>query len=144
MNINCRQKTVDYWWKSADLRFSIKDSQTQAYRIKTQSTFVVYIVYSCWGLHTASIIVWYGARLECGHLVGQVVKASASWAEDPEFDSRLRHGDFSGPSHTSDLKIGTQVATLPCAWRYRVSSGTGWPGVSIMGLGEVESLICNF
>ena len=73
--------------------------------------------------------------------VGLVVKASALRAEDPGFESRLRR-DFSGSSHTSDLKIGTPVATLPGAWRYRVNTGTGRPGVSI--LGEVESLICNF
>ena len=59
-------------------------------------------------------------------LVGPVVKASASRAEDPWLDSRLRYGDFSGLSHTSDLKIGTPVATLPGAWRYRVSARTGW------------------
>ena len=41
-------------------------------------------------------------------------------------------GIFSGSSHTSDLKIGTPVATLPDAWRYRVSTGTGRPGVSIL------------
>ena len=64
-------------------------------------------------------------------LAGLVVKASASGAEDPGFESRLRR-DFSGWSHTSDLKIGTQVATLPGTWRYRVSSGTGQPDVSIM------------
>ena len=53
-------------------------------------------------------------------------------------------GIFSGSSHTSDLKIGTPVAaTLPGAWRYRVSAGTGRPGVSILWLGEVERLICN-
>ena len=51
---------------------------------------------------------------------------------------------FSGSSHTSDSKIGTPVATLPGAWRYRVSAETGWPGVSILWLGEVEILICNF
>ena len=39
---------------------------------------------------------------------------------------------FSGSSHTSDLKIGTPVATLPGAWRYRVSTGTGQPGVNIL------------
>ena len=39
---------------------------------------------------------------------------------------------FSGWSHTSDLKIGTPVATLPGAWRYRVRAGTGRPGVSIL------------
>ena len=36
-----------------------------------------------------------------------------------------------GSSHTSDLKFGTPVATLPGAWCYSVSAGTGWPGVSI-------------
>ena len=74
-------------------------------------------------------------------LVGLVVKASASGAEDPGFQSRLRR-DFSGSSHTSDFKIVTPVATLPGAWCYRVSAGTGRPGVSI--LGEMECLICNF
>ena len=51
---------------------------------------------------------------------------------------------YSGSSHTSDFKVGTPVATLPGAWRYRVSAGTGRPGVSILWLGEVERLICNF
>ena len=60
-----------------------------------------------------------------------MVKASAPGAEDPGFESGLRR-DFSGSSHTSDLNIGTAVATLPGAWRYRVSAGTGRPGVSIL------------
>ena len=64
-------------------------------------------------------------------LAGLVVKASASGAEDSGFESRLRR-DFSGSSHTSDLNIGTPVATLPGAWHYRVSAGTGRPGVSIL------------
>ena len=46
---------------------------------------------------------------------GLVVKASAPGAEDPGFESRSRR-DFSGSSHTSDLKIGIPVATLPGAW----------------------------
>ena len=75
-------------------------------------------------------------------LVDLVVKASTSGAEDPGFESCLRQ-DFSGSSHTSDLKIGTPVAILPGAWRYRVSAGTGRPGVSILWLGEMESLICT-
>ena len=50
-------------------------------------------------------------------------------------------GIFSG---SSDLKIGSPVATLPGAWRYRVSAWTGRPGVSILWLGEMESWICNF
>ena len=53
-------------------------------------------------------------------------------------------GIFLGSSHTSDLNIGTPVATLPGAWRYRVSARTGRPGVSILWLGEMESWICNF
>ena len=64
-------------------------------------------------------------------LVGLVVKASASRAGDPGFESHLSR-DFSRSSHTSDLEIGTPTATLPGAWRYRVSAGTGQPGVSIL------------
>ena len=52
----------------------------------------------------------------------------ASRTEDPGFNSR----DFVGSSPTSDLKIGTPVATLPGSWRYRVSAGTGRSGVSIL------------
>ena len=83
-------------------------------------------------------------KCERYRLVGLVVKASASRAEDPGFQSRLRRDFSSGSSHASDLKTGTPVATLPGAWRYRVSAGTGRPGVSILWLGEMESLICNF
>ena len=63
--------------------------------------------------------------------VGQVVKAFASGTEDPGFESLLRR-DFFGSSHSSDLRIGSPVATLPGAWRCRVSAGTGRPGVSIL------------
>ena len=67
------------------------------------------------------------------HLTDLVVKASTLRAEEPGFNSRLRCGDFSGSSHTRDMRIGTPVAILPGARRYayRVSTGTGWPGVSI-------------
>ena len=56
----------------------------------------------------------------------------ASRSKDLGFDSCSRCGNFYGSSHTSDLKIGTPVATLPGAWRYRISAGTGWPDVSIL------------
>ena len=72
-----------------------------------------------------------------------MVKASALGAKGPEFEYHLQR-DFSRLSHTIDLKIGTPVATLPGAWYYRVSAGTGQLGVSILWLGEVESLICIF
>ena len=60
-----------------------------------------------------------------------MVKASASGAEDPGFEFCLQR-DFSGSSHTSDLKTGTPVATPPGTWHYRISAGTGRPGVSIL------------
>ena len=78
-------------------------------------------------------------------LIGLVVKASASRAEDPIPGSNPAwDGFFTGSSHTSDLNVGTPGATLPGAWCYRVSAGTGRPGVSILWLGEMESLVCNF
>ena len=45
-------------------------------------------------------------------LAGLVAKVSASGAEDPGFESRLRL-DFSRSSHTSNLNFGTSVAALP-------------------------------
>ena len=39
----------------------------------------------------------------------------------------LATGIFSGSSHTSDSKIGTPGAAQTGTWRYRVSTGTGWP-----------------
>ena len=53
-------------------------------------------------------------------------------------------GFFSGSRHTSDLKIGTPVATLLGAWHYGVSARTGRPGVSVLWLGEMDSWVCNF
>ena len=70
-------------------------------------------------------------HLLLGHPTGLVVKASASGAEDLVFKSCLRW-DFSGLSHTSDLKIASPVATLPGARDCRVSTGTGQPSVSIL------------
>ena len=77
------------------------------------------------------------------HLANLKVNTSVYRAEGPGFESRLRR-DFSGSSHTSDVEIGTPVTTLPDAWQLRVSTGTGRLGVSILCLGEVEGLICNF
>ena len=61
-------------------------------------------------------------------LVGLVVKASASRAEDLGFDSPLRR-DLSGSSHTSDLQIACQV-----------------PGVigSVLGLVSPVSVYCDW
>ena len=76
-------------------------------------------------------------------LVGLVVRRPPRERKVPGSNPACA-GIFPGSSHTSDLKTGTPVATLPGAWRYRVSTGTGRPGVSILWLGEVERLICNF
>ena len=77
------------------------------------------------------------------HLVGLVVRRPPRERKIPGSNPACA-GFFSGSNHTRDSKIGTPVATLPGAWRYRVSAGTGRPGVSILWLGEVERLICNF
>ena len=64
-------------------------------------------------------------------LVGLVVRRPPPERKVPGSNPACA-GIFSGSSHTSDLKIGTPLATLPGAWRYRVSTGTGRPGVSIL------------
>ena len=60
-----------------------------------------------------------------------MVKVSPLRAEDPGSNPACA-GIVLGSSHTSDLKTGTPVATLPGTWHYKVSAGTGWPGVSIL------------
>ena len=75
-------------------------------------------------------------------LVGLVVKASASRAEDPGFESRLHRDLFfwgeegrgRGSSHASDLKVGTPVATCQA------------PGVigSVLGLVGEVSVYCEW
>ena len=64
-------------------------------------------------------------------LVGLVVRCPPGERKVPGSNPACA-GIFSGSSHTSDFKIGTPVATLPGAWRYWVSAGTGRPGVSIL------------
>ena len=60
-------------------------------------------------------------------LVGLVVKASASKAEDPGFESRLRPDFFPGSSHTSELKK-LSLQWLPCQARGFIGSALGLVG----------------
>ena len=39
--------------------------------------------------------------------------------------------------------VAVPVATLPEAWPCKISSGTGWPEVTILGLGEMAGWIYN-
>ena len=60
------------------------------------------------------------------HFAGLVVKASASGAEDPGFESRLRR-DFSVSSHASDLKK-LALQWLPCQAPGIIGSALGLVG----------------
>ena len=73
----------------------------------------------------------YAVHVAGDRLVGLVVRRPPRERKIPGSNPAFA-GIFSGSSHTSDSKIGTPVATLPNAWRYRVSAGTGRPGVSIL------------
>ena len=59
-------------------------------------------------------------------------KASASRAEGlgsiPTFAVDL----IVRSTHTSDFNIDTPVATVPGVWRFRISTGNGWPGVNVL------------
>ena len=58
-------------------------------------------------------------------LVGLVVKASASRAEDPGFESRLQQG-VAGSSYTNELKIALQW--IPCQASGNIGSALGLVG----------------
>ena len=68
-----------------------------------------------------------------------VAKASAPRAADlsliPAFTRNFFPGQF-----IPVAKIDSPVATLPSAWHYKVSTGTGLSGVSILWRGRTESL----
>ena len=83
-------------------------------------------------LSSVAIIIINDTAVTTTHrLVGLVVRRPPRERKVPG-SNPVCSGIFSGSSHTSDLNIGTPVATLPDAWRYRVSAGTGRPGVSIL------------
>ena len=82
---------------------------------------------SCWLSSPHKVPPRWPSYLRCPPRERKTPGSNHAWAEI-----------FPGSSHTSDLKIGTPVATLPGAWRYRVSTGTGRPGVSILWLSEKE------
>ena len=139
------QRLPKAWWTLCPVQLWAACDVCPACQSITHSLFFFFCVQPCLAVsnpqsqHSDEL----DHSLQVNRHTGLAVKASALRAEDLEFETRLRR-DISGLSHTSDLKIGTPVATLPGAWRYRVSAGTGWPGVSIPWLGEMESLICNF
>ena len=68
------------------------------------------------------------------------------------YDGEHAHYDNDGVTASLSLSVCLSVclslplslSPLPGAWRYRVSTGTGRPGVSVLWLGEIERLICNF
>ena len=83
---------------------------------------------------TASLSLWLRRQPQERNIRGSI-PVCAVWVFQghcfPGFFVWIFPEFFSGSSHTSDLKIGTQVATLSGTWPYRVSAGTGWPVVSI-------------
>ena len=78
-----------------------------------------------------SIAGWHIARRD--HLVGLGLRRPPRERKFPG-SNPANTGIFPGSRHTIDFKnlIGTPLAALPSAWRYRVSAGTGWSGVSIL------------
>ena len=80
-------------------------------------------------------LVLISVRMKTGknRLAGLVVKGVSLESGRSRVLFPLATGLFRGPViPVSDLKSGIQLATLPGAWSYRVSAGTGWPCVSIL------------
>ena len=89
-------------------------------------------IYGVWGVLTYTNLpvmcfdtLKHGRPAQSDRLVGLVVKASASRAEDPGFESRLRR-DFFGSSHTSDFKLS--LYWLPCQAPGEIGSVLGLVG----------------
>ena len=87
-----------------------------AFILPTDFDFIAYMskmAFFFWKLFSRQWRFWNMMSIPPGCLVGLVVKASTSRAENQGFDSRLRRDFFPGLSRASDFKFGTPVATLP-------------------------------
>ena len=121
----------------ADLLFHLMSVCADIYWRTTQAVWARVLMFSVPRLRLLRIGRLSGVpHLDQDRFVGLVVRRPPRERMIPGSNPACA-GIFSGSSHTSDSKIGTPVATLPGAWRYRVSAGTGRPGVSILWLGEV-------
>ena len=96
-------------------------------------------------LHRCVFTSYWSIWVTCGFLCHQ--SCSSDWSMlfshlsiHPKVVRSSPHID--GPPRSPAL--GTPVVILPGTWHYRVSAGTGWPGVSIQWLDEREGLTCNF
>ena len=84
-----------------------------------------------------------GGQRWCGRYGAEWRVYWPRWFSGTGFDSRcLPWLCVQVPSHTR-LNADTAGAALPGTWRYGVGAGTGWLGVSILGLGGIESFICE-
>ena len=63
-----------------------------------------------------------------GGFLGRVIPATDKKKKKKEKKRKKRHSS----------------GCLPSVWRCRVGAGTGWPGVSTLGLGEIAGWVCNF
>ena len=92
------QKSHQKWW-TQEIKWGEQIKKKTCYLTKSQHTDTRLT-------SPSADLLTQGHHREC--LDGQVVKASVQKVEGPEFELRLWR-DFSGSSHTSDLKIGTPV-----------------------------------
>ena len=103
-------------WRHVKLRRSVPEIHLHvAGTLSSQQTTTLLFVF------VSSLPRWpsgWGVRLECGPLGIQILTESYQWQ-----------------------KWCTLVTTPPDVWRYRVSSRTGWPNLSILWLGEPASFI---
>ena len=65
-------------------------------------------------------------------LVGLVSIYCLGEVESLIWSAWCQNTDFSCAGHTSDFKMSALVATLLDVWYFRVSAGTGWPGVRLL------------
>ena len=119
-----------------------KDPMTGQYLLQDWPLHDV-VRWETWPLSEGQALWWPWGSAEDNLLVGLVVKASASRAEDPGFESRLRR-DFFGVESYQWLKNWHSSGTLPGAWRYRVSTGTDWPVSVYCDWVRWTFLVCNF
>ena len=81
----------------------------------------------CWLICQCGTVIW-----TC-YLCGLAVRCP------PQEREKRDRSLLSWSDHTSDVEIGSLVATLPGPWRFRVCARTGWSSVIRLWLTEIMS-----
>ena len=142
---------------------SLTSPRPASSRLSTSCVILTFHVLSCfdcvlsWGLLCCRVVKNIHGHTNRGFCRSTRTRKARGNSQGPDTNETKARGNIQWPARTvtdrneasarrdHNLLFPTkQVVTLPGACHWKVSAETGWPGVSILWLGEIENVICTF